>query len=92
MNATRLLIRNAEGLHARPASLFVRTASQYKAAVEVRNATTDSPWVSAKSMLRVLSLGVTQNCEIELRAEGDDAAEALSALTRLVEADFSAAG
>ncbi len=84
----RLVVRNRLGLHARPAAQFVTTASRYSARVYVRNVTRNTDWVNAKSINQVATLGVRQGHEIAIRAEGEDADEALQALRALVEANF----
>jgi phosphocarrier protein len=66
------------GLHARPASKFVRTANQFEA--DLRIAAADDDAVDARSMLSVTSLGVEQGEDVHLVAEGDDAGAALDAL------------
>jgi phosphotransferase system HPr (HPr) family protein len=88
MQQIRLKITHPVGLHARPASRFVRAAGRFKSSVRVRNATEGSDWVDAKSILRVLTLGVEQNHNIELQIEGADEAQAAEALAALVESDF----
>ena len=79
---------NKVGLHARPASFFVKTAGQFRADIRVRNLTRASDWVTAKSILRVLALGVQQNHEIEVSAEGEDAQLAIDAITSLIQSNF----
>jgi phosphotransferase system HPr (HPr) family protein len=81
-------IRNPQGLHARPAELFVRTALKYKARIEVIN---DPQRVDAKSMLHLLTLGAKQGTRLRLEAEGDDAADAVETLAKLVESGFGEA-
>ncbi len=80
----RLTVRNQSGLHARPAALFVRTAGEFRSGISIRNATHGSGQVDAKSILGVLGLGVSRGHEIELEADGDDAAAALAALAQLI--------
>jgi len=87
----RLVVRNRLGLHARPAALFVTTASRFRANVTVRNVTRDSGEASAKSINQVATLGVRQGHEIVIAAEGPDADEALAALKELVENNFGEA-
>ena len=89
MKQLRLKIVNDLGLHARPAALFVKEANQHKAGIRVRNATTDSKWVDAKSILSVLTLGVEKDHEIDLTIEGLDEAEAAANLERLIRSDFA---
>jgi phosphotransferase system HPr (HPr) family protein len=80
----RLPVGNPSGLHARPAAIFVRTAGTFDSGIRIRNVTRGSGPADAKSMLGVLGLGVSRGHEIELEADGDDAAAALEALGRLI--------
>ena len=84
-----LKVTNHVGLHARPAALFVKNAGQFRSEIFIRNSTTRSDWVNAKSILDVLTLGVEQNHIIEVKVEGEDESHALKALKELVERDFS---
>lgn len=81
-------ITHPAGLHARPASLFVQTASQFTSEISVQDLTTKSGSVSAKSILSILTLGVLQGHQIEIVADGDDADESVKALKALIEDDF----
>lgn len=85
MPEIRLVIRNPVGLHARPAALFVQTSQRFQSEVRVIK---NGMEANAKSILKVLALGVSQNDEVTVRAEGSDADAALSALAQLVEGDF----
>ena len=84
----KITVKHASGLHARPASMFVKTANAFSSAINVQNLSESSAPVNAKSILSVLTLGVTQNHEIEIVAEGDDADEAVNALVNLIENNF----
>jgi len=84
-----LQIINEVGLHARPASEFVKLAGQFKAKVQIRNKSKDSQMVDAKSILSVLILGAEKGHEIELTADGEDEKEAIEALRDLIESDFA---
>ena len=75
-------IKNAQGLHARPATFFVQKANAFKCSIWVEKG---DRRVNAKSLLGILSMAVTQGMEITLRAEGQDAAAALDALAELLE-------
>jgi phosphotransferase system HPr (HPr) family protein len=88
MPETVLDIHHEHGLHARPADLFVRTANKFQADIRINNLTTGSEPVNAKSILRVLGLGVHSRHTVRVVAEGPDAADALEALTRIVETNF----
>ena len=85
MLSRTVTIQNEQGLHARPADLFVRTAMRFEAKVEVVKG---SLRVDGKSILDVLTLGATQNTELTLEATGNDAQAVLDALAELVESKF----
>jgi phosphocarrier protein HPr len=80
-----VIIRNRLGLHARAAAKFVTLAERFGASVEVVR---DGQAVSARSIMGLMMLGAGKGSEIELRAEGWDAKEALDALAALVESGF----
>jgi phosphotransferase system HPr (HPr) family protein len=84
-----LQVINDVGLHARPASEFVKLAGQFKAILKLRNITRNSNAVDAKSILSVLTLGVEKGHEIELTGEGEDEKDAIDALRNLIESDFA---
>ena len=84
----KITINHSAGLHARPASLFVQTANKFTSAISVQNISADSAISNAKSILSVLTLGVFQEHEIEITAEGDDAEEAIAALESLILNNF----
>ncbi len=86
-----LELTNAHGLHARPAARFVQTASRFKADIRVANLTTGSPTVSAKSLNALATLGALHGHQIQIQAQGEQAAEAIQALTKLVEDRFGEA-
>ncbi|OPJ57559.1 HPr family phosphocarrier protein [Clostridium oryzae] len=80
-----IIVMNNSGIHARPASLFVSTASKFKSNIMVSKGTSKG---NAKSMLNILSLGITKDSNITISADGDDAAEAVDTLIKLVESKF----
>jgi len=84
----KIKVNHPAGLHARPASLFVQTASKFESDIHVQNLTNESDVANAKSILSVLTLGVVQNHEIEIAAEGEDAESALQALEVLISDNF----
>ena len=79
---TTLIIRNKLGLHARPATLFVKTAMRFSCEIAISNKRTTA---SAKSMLGVLTLAASKGSTIHLHAEGEDAGEAIATLAALIE-------
>ena len=92
MPSITLTVKNAVGLHARPAALFVKTAKEFPCTITMRNLTSGKPAANAKSPLAVLTQAVQQNHEILIEANGDKSAEALEALKQLIENDFGEAG
>ncbi len=85
MQQATVIVRHEAGLHARPASLFVKLAKQFNADIKVTN---KSKTVSAKSLVLLLTLGVQPNTELELIANGSDEQEAITALVKLIESNF----
>jgi phosphocarrier protein HPr len=77
-----IVIRNAQGLHARPAEKFARLAGQFQSRIVLVR---ERRRVEAKSILELLTLGAAQGTELILEAEGVDAEEAVEALVKLVE-------
>jgi phosphotransferase system HPr (HPr) family protein len=68
-------------LHARPAATFVKTALRFRSKVTVG---TDGRVADAKSILAVLALGAVGGTVLRLSAEGEDAPDALAALSSCV--------
>ncbi len=68
-------------LHARPAATFVKTALRYRAKVMVG---TNGKVADAKSILAVLALGAVGGTVLRLSADGEDAPDALAALSTCV--------
>ena len=87
MQEVTLTIRNKVGLHARPAALFVQTAKQFNSDIKL---TYGEQQADAKSILNVLTMGVEQGAVVTVRAEGEDADQALAALEALVGNNFGA--
>ena len=76
------VVKNETGLHARPASLFVQKAAQYKSTIKVKK---DGKEANAKSIISVLSLGASFGSEITIIADGPDAEEAVAGLVELLD-------
>ena len=81
MKNREVVITNASGLHARPATFFIQKANTYKCTIMVEK---DDRKVNAKSLLGVLSMGITKGTRISLIAEGPDEEEAVNALTEML--------
>jgi phosphocarrier protein len=76
-----ITITNSSGLHARPASLWVQTASRYKSNIKIKTANTE---VEGKSILGILSLGLTAGSTFQLIVDGEDEEEAVENLEALL--------
>lgn len=76
---------NQSGLHARPAAIFVKTASQFKSEVNIQFNDTS---LNAKSIMNILSLGLVKEDEIKITASGPDEKEAIVTLVNLIESKF----
>lgn len=83
MYTKTVVVANKTGLHARPATLFTQAANGFAAQITV---TKDGHTVDAKSILKVLSLGVSQGTALRIEAEGTDEQKAVDALVALVDA------
>ena len=76
----RVVVRTGVGLHARPAAVLVQQASKHPCRVSIEYA---GKRADAKSILQVLALGVKDEEELVIRAEGEGEAEALAVLVDL---------
>ena len=85
MVTQEVTINNEVGLHARPATFFIQKSNEFKSGIWVEK---DERRVNAKSLLGVLSLGITKGTTITLLADGSDEKEAVAALSELVSGNF----
>ncbi len=86
MFVKEVVVQNQVGLHARPATFFIQKANEYKSSIWVEK---DERKVNAKSLLGVLSLGITKGISISIIADGPDEEDAVAELVSLVSADFA---
>lgn len=84
-----LTVKSEQGLHARPADLFVRSANRFQSVIHIRNLNSGSEYVDAKSLLRILAIGVYRGHRIQISAEGNDEKEAIESITALVNGNFN---
>jgi phosphotransferase system HPr (HPr) family protein len=75
-------IRSELGLHARPAGEFAVMAGRFESEISVSNG---REWVDGRSVLSLLSLAAGRGVELQIRAIGADAEEAVIALGALLE-------
>ena len=80
-----VVVQNQVGLHARPATFFIQKANEFKSSIWVEK---DERRVNAKSLLGVLSLGITKGTSIVIIADGADEQEAVATLVNLIASNF----
>jgi phosphotransferase system HPr (HPr) family protein len=77
----KLTVKNRQGLHARPAALFVQVANKFNSRISVKRG---DEKVNGKSIMGILMLGAEKDSEIIIEAEGDDAQMAILDLEKVV--------
>jgi phosphocarrier protein HPr len=80
-----VVVTNPQGIHARPADMFVKLAVQFQSTVDVIK---DGARVDGKSILDMMMLAAVVGTELQIEATGPDAQSAIEALTELVRKDF----
>jgi phosphocarrier protein len=86
MKTREVVITNASGLHARPATFFIQKANCYKSMIHIEK---EDRQVNAKSLLGVLSLGIAKGMTVKLIAEGLDEEAAIDGLVSLINSGFN---
>ncbi|MBO5007559.1 MAG: HPr family phosphocarrier protein [Clostridia bacterium] len=86
MISREIIVQNEVGLHARPATFFIQKANEFKSLITIAR---DERKVNAKSLLGVLSLGITRGTAVLLTADGPDENEALDELEALIMSNFA---
>ena len=76
-----VVVQNQVGLHARPATFFIQKANEFKSSIWVE---VEDRKINAKSLLGVLSMGITKGTRVSIIAEGPDEEEAVKALTEML--------
>ncbi|OQK45855.1 bifunctional PTS system fructose-specific transporter subunit IIA/HPr protein [Vibrio vulnificus] len=79
-NTAVFKIKNAHGLHARPGAMLVAEAKKFESTINVANLDGDRSVVNAKSLMKVIALGVKHGHQLQFTAEGPDASQALEAI------------
>lgn len=72
-----LVVKSPQGLHARPAAMFVQIASKFNSSITLKKG---SERVNGKSIMGILTLGANKNSKIVLEINGDDADQVLKEL------------
>ena len=86
MFVKEIVVQNQVGLHARPATFFIQKANEYKSSIWIER---DERKANAKSLLGVLSLGVTKGVSVTISADGPNEEEAVNTLVEMISSDFS---
>ncbi|MBU3195385.1 HPr family phosphocarrier protein [Clostridium algidicarnis] len=81
MISKEVIVKNGTGLHARPATLLVKKASSFKSDVSIEF---NGKKANVKSLIGVLSLGVTKDSTITVMASGDDETHAVEEIVKLI--------
>ncbi|MCG2713268.1 MAG: HPr family phosphocarrier protein [Candidatus Omnitrophica bacterium] len=79
-----LIVKNKQGLHARPAALFVQIANKFDSRITVRR---DIEEVNGKSIMGILMLGAENGSLIIIEADGQDAELALAELEKIINSE-----
>lgn len=85
MFSKEVQVTNQVGLYARPATFFIQKANEFKSTILVEK---EERRVNAKSLLGILSLGITKGTTINLMADGPDEEDAVAALVELITSNF----
>ncbi|MBE7055308.1 MAG: HPr family phosphocarrier protein [Ruminococcaceae bacterium] len=86
MVSKEIVVQNQVGLHARPATFFIQKANEFSSSIWISK---DERKVNAKSLLGVLSLGITRGTSVVLFADGADEEAAVNGLASLVATNFA---
>ena len=79
------MIRNRQGIHERPALIFVQKAASFISKIQLK---TKGKTVDAKSILMIMSLGIEYGDQVTIAAEGPDARQAVNELRNLIDSGF----
>ena len=79
-----IIIKNPQGLHARPAAMFVQIASKYNSNVNVQKG---QERVNGKSIMGILTLGAQHKSKIIIEVEGEDAEQVINDLEGLLSSE-----
>lgn len=81
----KVTIQGDSGIHARPATMLVKTAGEYGCDVHIIK---DEVEANLKSIMNVLALGLTGGTEVIIRADGENEEGAVDRIVGLIERDF----
>jgi phosphocarrier protein FPr len=79
------VIQNKSGLHTRPGAVLVNIAKQFNSDIQIVNITSAGKPVNAKSLMKLMGIGVRSGHTIRVLATGDDARLAIDAISEGIE-------
>lgn len=85
MYAESIEIQNKSGLHARPATTFIKAAQKFKSDITIEK---DSKQANAKSIVSLLSIGASKGSIVKITATGEDEIQAINTLIELIKSKF----
>ncbi len=86
MITKEIMIKNKLGLHARPAALFVKTASKYISSIKIKKNDTE---IDGKSIMGLMMLAAESGSKLIIMIDGEDEGNAMNALIKLIEGNFN---
>lgn len=89
MYKAKVILKNEMGLHARPASLFVKEAGRFSSNIYIEK---DNNEYNAKSIISILCMAAEKGEQLIIKAEGDDEKESVEALKALIDNNFNKGG
>lgn len=81
----KLTIKNEIGIHARPAALLVKKASEFESKIEIDF---NGKKVNAKSIMGIMTLRASKGSEITVITDGSDEEQAVNEIAKLIESGF----
>jgi phosphotransferase system HPr (HPr) family protein len=84
MRSTEQTVRNPSGLHARPAAMFVKTAAGFGSRITLENLDRGTAPIDAKSIIAVMSSGVSKGQRVRVTADGPDEDDAIATLEQFI--------
>ena len=88
-NVATFKINNTHGLHARPSAMLVAEVKKYKSTIKVSNIDGENKFVDAKSLMKVIGLGVKHGNSLQFTADGPDAKAALVGIGEAIASGLS---
>ncbi len=85
MITKQVVIANRAGIHARPAAMIVKVANKFKSDITLAK---DDDEINAKSIMGIITLAATYQAVLTLKADGEDEAEAVEAISKIFENKF----